>query len=413
MPHHVVLLHGERIAQVGPVGTVRIPPGTVVRDLDGMYVIPGFVDLHVHFPADTTVHQAMLDRLLAFGITTMLNPGARPGAGIALRKRLENGRNRGPTMRTAGPIIEYPPAEEGLRGWSVEVASPSAIRDAVREQARAGVDVVKLYRQLPPALVAAAVDEAHRNGLSVIGHMGATTWREAAEAGIDMLVHSGWGTPMDELVNLDDPAAASDAVWYRGYADATRGTRFADLAAALVAHSVVVVPTLSITQAAGLGADASLLPQFRVDLAPDTSVANWWSPGWRDRHPQYDPDSEEEAELLQTVYFPGVLRIVRGYHEAGVRLGVGTDVGNSWMTPGFVYHHELVLYQEAGIPALDIVKMATYNGADALGLLDEIGTIEAGKRADLLVLGSDPLADIRHTRDIVHVFLAGWEVAGR
>ncbi len=412
--HQTVLISDGQIIKIGPNAVVEIPAESTVLNLAGRYVVPGFVDLHVHFPSDSTVHQAMLDRLLEYGVTTILNPGARPNAGVELRKRLETGERTGPGMHTAGPIIEYTTPEGGLTGWSVGVTSEADIRHEVRRQADLGVDWVKLYRRLPPDLVTAAIEEAHQLDLFVVGHMGETTWGEAARAGIDMLVHSGFGTPMDEVIDLADPAAAPDREWYHAYADATTGTPFLQLAQTLRQHQVVVVPTLSITQASGLGADATLLPQFRVDLAPDTVVADtvdWWSPGWRERHPQYNPDSEEEAMLMATVYFPGVLAIVRKYYEMGIVLGVGTDVGNSWMTPGFVYHHELGLYQEAGIPPLEILKMATYNGASALGMLADIGSIETGKQADIIVLGSDPSTDIHHTRDIEMVFLNGRPVA--
>lgn len=410
-PNQIVVLRGARIAEVGPVGRVEVPAGAHVIDLSGRYVVPGFVDLHVHFPEDTSVHQAMLHRLLEYGVTTILNPGARPNAGVVLRERIRSSAYSGPRMFTAGPIIEHRPAEEGLAGWSTEVTTEVEIRDAVRLQAAEGVDFVKLYRQLPPELVAAATEEAHRHRLPVIGHMGATTWGEAAFMGVDMLVHSGWGTPMDEVVNLDDPHAATDNEWYQAYADAPNGERFAVLVEALVENGVVVVPTLSITQASGLGADASLLPLFEVELAPDAHVADWWSEGWRERHPQYSPDSDEEAEMLATVYVPGALNITKAYYERGVRLAVGTDVGNSWMTPGFVYHHELALYQQAGIPPLAILTMATRNGAEALGILSDAGTIETGKRADLVILRQDPSIDIRNTREIEFVFLAGVSVS--
>lgn len=412
-PNQVVIIEGEWIAQVGSVEDVQIPPNATTFNVAGMYVIPGFVDLHVHFPEDTTVHQAMLDRLLEYGVTTILNPGARPGAGVVLRERIRSGEYRGPRLFTAGPIIDHRPTEEGLMGWSTEITTEMEMRDAVRAQAATNVDFIKLYRRLPPDLVAAGIDEAHALGLPVIGHMGATTWAEAAHLGIDMVVHSGWGMPMDEIVNLENPEAATDTEWYHAYADAPNGERFAALVDALVEEDVVVVPTLSITQAAGLGRDASLLSLFEVHLAPDADVDDWWSEGWRERHPQYGADSEEEAEMMATVYFPGVLNIVNAYYERGVRLGVGTDVGNSWMTPGVVYHHELGLYQDAGIPPLAILTMATRNGAEALGILDEVGTIAVGKRANLLVLRADPTSNIRHTREIEHVFLAGREVVAR
>jgi len=406
-PHQVVILQGERITHVGPLDSVDIPADAEVLDLAGKYVTPGFVDLHVHFPEDTTVHQAMLDRLLEYGVTTMLNPGARPGAGVELRERIRTGERTGPRMFTAGSIIDHRPTDEGLAGWATEVTTEAEIREEVQAQAAQGVDFIKLFRHLPPDLVAAAITEARLHEIPVVGHMGETTWGEAARAGIDMVVHLGWGTPMDEIVNLDKPDAATDAEWYHAYADAPNGSRFAALARILVEEDVVVVPTLSIHQAAGAGKDASLLPLFQTELAPDAYVDNWWSDGWELRHPQYDPDSEEEGELMATVLFPGILNIVRAYYERGVRLGVGTDVGNSWMTPGVVFHHELELYQEAGIPPMEILKMATHNGAEALGILSDTGTIEAGKRANLLVLSSDPGIDIRNTRDIEQVFLDG------
>jgi hypothetical protein len=218
---------------------------------------------------------------------------------------------------------------------------------------------------------------------------------------------------MNEVISLADTVGASDDEWYRAYAAAPSGERFAALATTLVEEDVVVVPTLSISQAVATGRDATLLPAFRTELAPEADVADWWADGWRERHPQYYAESEEEARLLATVYVPGMLAILRGYHDRGVQIGVGTDVGNSWMTPGVSFHHELGLYQEAGIPPLDILTMATRNGAAALGILPDAGTIAEGKLADLVVLGSDPQTDIAASRDIRLVFLAGRMVFSR
>lgn len=417
LPSQVVLLEGDRIVSIQPAASFDRDGGAIIVDLTGKFVVPGFIDLHVHFPPsleprDPThqIHDAMLARLLEFGITTILNPGARVGAGVELRQRILQGEVQGPRMFTAGRIIDHYPASEEMAPWVAQVTSEEAIRQEIRTQASQGVDFIKLYQHLPPNLVQAAIEESHALGLPVIGHMGATTWGEAARGGIDMLVHSGWGTPMDEVVNLEEPALASDRDWYQAYASAPQGRRWRELAATLIAEDVVVVPTVSITQAGGLGRDASMLPLFRVDLAPEADVPGWWTDGWRLHHPQYGSDSEEEAELMATIYIPGVLNILRAYHEHGVRVGVGTDVGNSWMTPGFIYHYELALYQEAGIPPLEILKMVTHNGAEALGILDDVGTIEAGKRADLIILGSDPSQDILATRDITAVYLGGKKV---
>ena len=411
-----LVIREDRIAEVGPTGSTEVPKGAAVIDLDGKFVVPGFVDLHVHLPEDPRIQAALLARCLEYGVTTILNPGARPGAGVELRKRLREGQVLGPQMFTAGPILERfddedALGEDGFRDWAVHVDSEPSVRHAVRAQVESGVDFVKLYRRMTPELVAVAVDEAAKHGVPVIGHLGATTWCQGAQIGVSMLVHSGWGTPMEELVDLADPDSATDTEWYRAYGRATEGRPFAALVRLLVERDVVVVPTLAITMASGLGEDSTLLPRFRVDLAPDSALAGWWTEGWRERHPQYGPDSEEEAEMMRTVYFPAVLSILKGYHEGGVNLGVGTDVGNAWIVAGFSYHLELQLFQEAGIAPLEILRLASRNGAAALGIEDEIGTLEVGKRADLVVLKQDPSEDIRNTRSIDAVYLAGSRVS--
>jgi imidazolonepropionase-like amidohydrolase len=407
----VVILDG-RIVALGPRDEVSLPRGASVRELAGHSVIPGLVDLHVHLPTDRATQAAILAQLLRYGVTTILNPGARPGAGVEVRDRVLRGELLGPRVLSAGRIIDGDPLETELTEWSAVVGDEAAVRAEVRAQAAAGVDWIKLYRNLSPALVAAAVDEAHAHGLPVALHAGATTWTEGARLGVDMLVHSGWGTPMDELVDLPDVASATDEEWYRAYADAPAGAPFAVLCGALLAGGVTVVPTLSISLASGLGFDVRHLPEFRTDLAPDAELEGWWGAGWRERHPQTGELEPEEERLLETVYFPGLLDILRAYHGRGVALGVGTDVGNSWITPGFAYHHELELYQRAGIPPLEVLRAATRNGAEALGLLDDVGTLEVGKRADLVVLRADPARDVRAAREIESVYLAGRRVAG-
>lgn len=406
-PHRVLVLRDGRIAAIGGVGETPLRSGSRVVDLRGRSVVPGLIDLHVHFPRDEAVQDAILDRLLDHGITTVFNPGARPGADVELRERAALREDPAPRLFTAGPILDCAPRDREPTSWFVYVSEEEELVEAVRQQAARGVDWIKLYEHLPPAFVRAGIQEAHAQGLPVVVHAGATTWGEAARMGADMLVHSGYGTPMEELIELEDPDSASNEVWYRAYADAPSGRAFAELAQALVEEGVIVVPTLSITQAAGLGFDTRLLPGFRTELAPGVELADWWTPGWRERHPQTGELDVGEERLLEEVYFPGVLGIVRAYFERGVQLGVGTDVGNSWMTPGVVYHHELELYQRAGLPPLEILAMATRNGAAALGILDDVGTLEPGKRADLVVLTRSPAQDIRSMAEIEAVYLGG------
>jgi imidazolonepropionase-like amidohydrolase len=105
--------------------------------------------------------------------------------------------------------------------------------------------------------------------------------------------------------------------------------------------------------------------------------------------------------------FPLMVRVIGEFHRRGVLLTAGTDYMNPWMTPGVAFHRELELLVSAGIPPLDVLRIATRNGAEALGILRDVGTIEAGKRADLVVLSADPLNSISNTRKIERVFLKG------
>ena len=406
----VVLIDGSTIVAVGPASEVDIPRGARSLDLTGTWLVPGFIDLHVHFPEESSVHGPMLERLLEFGITTILNPGARPGAGVELREAIASEAVEGPWLFAAGRLIDHSPEGRFIGGWGAQTPTEEAIREEVEVQSATGVDFVKLYAGLTPDLVAAAIDEAHDRGVRVIGHLESTNWADAARMGIDMLVHSGWATPMDEVIALDDPEAASDYDWYAAYLEAPSNDLFARLVGTLVSEGVVVVPTIGVQQASALGTDLALLSRLEPHLAPEADVPGWWGDGWREQHPYFGYESEDEARALETIYVPALLAILKAYYDAGVNLAVGTDVGNPWMTPGVSFHHELELYQEAGIPPVEILRMGSLSGAAALGIADQTGSIEPGKQADLVVLTEDPTLDIAASRSIQRVFLRGREI---
>lgn len=409
--NQTIIIRGSKIAQIDDAATIEVPQSAQIIDASGKWITPGFIDLHVHLPPQTEVHGAILGRLLEHGVTTMLNPGARPEAGVTLRERIKAGNFPGPQMKTAGRLIDVWPDDSSAKSWAAHTTTEDSLNDEITVQAAAGVDFIKLYARMSPDLVAAGIKKAHELGLPVIGHLETTNWTDAAAMGIDMLVHAGWSAPMDELVVLENSDEATDEEWYRAYADAPNRPAFAALVAALVENDVVVVPTLAVMQAGGLGDDNTLLPLYETDLAPERDLEGWWGEGWQTRHPQYGDDvGPDEARLLKEVYFPALLNFQKEFYERGVMLGIGTDVGNAWITPGASFHYEMSLYQDAGIPPLAILTMATRNGAEALGLGDVTGTIEAGKHADLVVLSADPSVDIRNARQIERVFLAGKEV---
>lgn len=411
MPDSVVVLQGTRIHRVGQVGAFAYPPGSRVIDMAGKWIVPGFVDTHAHLAAPED-QAAVLKTLVAFGITSVRNPGAVASA-VELRTRVERGEVVGPRLVTAGNLIDAPGGIFAGDPWVTEVRTEQEVRAEVRRQVADGVDLIKVYRGLPPALVLAAVDEAHQLGRPVLGHLGSTTWGEAAGMGIDGVSHFGiWGTPW-ELVPDEDQAAVRQACQECDNGEGFRRLRATVSAAGekthkwarlLAARHVTVEPNLVLLRAVLWGDDARALETLELQYAP----ASWRDGVWFDAvpHPYRAPCTSEWAEEAQATY-PLFERLVSVLHQEGVVLTVGSDLMNPWMTPGVSYHRELELLVAAGIAPADVLIAATRAGAMALGLDAEAGTVQQGMAADLVVLGSNPLAQIRNTRSIESVFLRG------
>ena len=405
-----VLVAAGRIAAVGPRSRTTIPPRTRVLDLPEHVVTPGFVDVHYHVTTgamryrrdasgalDSSYDRALAERLLRValsrGITAIRDPGASPvGAAVALREDVARGRVLGPRIRTAGAIL------------SSTRLSEAQIRDTVRAQAAAGADYIKLYAGITPSQLRAAVDEAHRYGVQTIGHLQRTSWTEAALAGIDFVTHAG--------------------NWHEAYVLPARRAAYAALGGGMRAR----IAWLEWLDLDGPAVDSMvrLLRERHVSVDP-TLVAYHTKFWWRDSIYQHDPDSALVPEVLTNwrvlgmptadwtaaefdrvqAAWPRQLALVRRLHEGGVLLTVGSDLASPWVIPGVSFHQELALLASAGLPPADVLRMATWNGAQALGIAGEAGTIEVGKRADLVVLESDPLADIANTRRIRYVVLGG------
>jgi imidazolonepropionase-like amidohydrolase len=344
-----------------------------VLNLTGKYIIPGLFDMHAHIAGvsknsyNQTESENMLKMLSAYGITTIRNPGGPTDQSVALKQNVTNGKIKGPRIFTAGRLINDPRIP--IPFVEKQVKTEQEVRQEVRLQAAAGVDYVKLYVGLMPNLVRAAIDEAHHNGLKVIGHLYLTSWTDAANLGIDALTHgipvSPYLLPKDKqrtfienglgpfdhflwlsLVNLDSSNNNGES------------TEINEMIKSLVTHRVPIDPTLDIYEA----------------MLKD------------DKKDQY--------------LWPKVLRLTKMIYKNGVEILSGTDIPNFGLLPGRSLHHELELLVAAGINPLDVIKIATRNGADALGILNKVGTIENGKEADMIVLAANPIDNISNTKKI-------------
>lgn len=418
----VIVLDGALISRVGHLGDFTYGPNVTVVDVRGRYIMPGLIDMHAHIPGpgrEDTVRE-----MLAYGITTARSPGVTDSlSGVPLRDALARGDLPGPRLITGGAFINGQPGR--IPGF-VDVGSAEAMRAEVRRQKALGVDLVKLYWDVPPSLLAIAVDEARALGLQVAGHMRVTSWTEAAQLGISSLEHSGADGPTWELVEDDqlrnrlhgqDPPRASPSVQPSEFYElvssqaSVSGPRMDSLVAALLRNDVTVVPTLVIMQTLYFGDDPAILSAMEPESMPETFLSSWegFGPGWPDANPfvMHAPIGSAQELLSGKPMFPFAMRVVRTLHDRGVRVTTGTDLGMPWVTPGVAVHRELELLVDAGIAVPDVLLMATRNGAAALGLVHELGTLESGKAADFMILRADPLADIRNTRSIEAVYHLG------
>jgi imidazolonepropionase-like amidohydrolase len=409
-PNSEVVLSGDRILRVGARGAFSYPDGTRVVDLVGRWMVPGFMDLHAHSPRDPAAQAHFLRTFLAFGITGFRNtaPSAET-TGTQLRERLSRHELVGPRMWTAGPSIDAPGS---VWPFSETVTSEDETRAVVRRQADERVDYIKLYTGLEPALVTAAIDEAHRHGLEVIGHLGRTGWAAAARAGIDAVTHTGGSRPAWELLPFDRQQAFAGLYFPnpkppspQQFIEALKmldinAAAVATLVSTLAEEQVEVNPNLVLNWASVYGSDPKMLQRLEPQYAFERLREEWEGKPF-----PFSPPRDMQ-ELANRAYAFDEQLVVK-LHEAGVLLTAGSDTPNPWMVPGVSFHVDLQLLQAAGIPAADVLRIGTSNGARALGVVDRLGTIQEGKLADLVVLSANPLADIANTRRIVSVMKGG------
>ena len=413
-----VVVENGLIAYVGP--TTKRPPLKPIRVIEGRnrFLLPGLIDTHAHVTyldwvgyrnASTAVYndeisQASLRLLLGFGITTIRNPGGPTGAAVALRERVAAGQIAGPTVLTAGNILNSGSRFDGL---TRPVANEDDIRREVTAQAAARVDFLKVYSNMPPDLVAAVISEAHKRNLRVIGHLQATSWTAAARLGIDGICHgASWAV---EELPPDRREAYLRAIERRGAMHARLqwlddvqpdGPEIATMIQELAHRRIPVDPTLMAYATKFEGSDSRFIESPDLKLAPAAMRSSFFSLNLvRDWKPQDFEHGRHSWRKMET--------LVQAYSRGGVLLTAGSDEPNPWIVPGPSLHTELELLVEAGLSPLEVLTIATRNGAESLGILREVGTVSLGKRADLLVVDRDPTKDIRNTRAISLIIARG------
>jgi imidazolonepropionase-like amidohydrolase len=349
--HMTVIVEDVSIAEVGPAAGMIVPEGALEVCASGYYLMPGLSDMHVHF-------DALEDRLLYVvnGVTTIRNMWGGMWH-LSIRERFESKELLGPRLFTTGPITDGPSPD-----WpgSVVVSTEQEAIDEVARQAEAGFEAIKVYDGLSAEAYRGIVAEAAARGLSVVGHVpDRVTLEEAIDAGQKSIEHIDGFEP---VLNQEELAAES-GVW--------------------------ICPTLLMMKTSEqLREIQANEPEELIYLHP--SYVELWR-GKVGHHFRFEAFSELHRRL----------------HEAGVNLMIGTDANNPYVIPGFSIHEELAMAVEHGMTAYEALRAATVAPAEFLEISAESGTVEEGKRADLVVLGSNPLEEISRTKDIRGVMVNG------
>lgn len=414
-PNQAVVLENGRILALGPAGEVALPRGARVVDGAHGFLIPGLWDMHVHVLRRGR-SLPYFPLLVAHGITGVRDMGGDYDFESLrrLRGEIEAGTRIGPQFVASGPFVDGP--YPSLPALSRVVADEAQARAAVRTLQREGADFIKVYNRLPRAAYFAIADQARQLGIPFAGHVPfSVSAREAAEAGQRSIEHLfnvafACSSREDEWMRVKAEALAADESTKRrrlrrayllGVLDSFSPTRCAALYRTFVHQRTWQVPTLAQRRAfSGLDSPAP----SATDLA---YVPRSQRVGWDPRQDGRLQGREDVDREIERRYWALDASLVAPMHAAGVRFLAGTDAGDPYALPGSSLHQELEALVAAGLSPMDALQAATRNAAEVLGRGDDFGTIEVGRRADLVLLSANPLEDIRNTRTIEAVALGG------
>ena len=385
MADSVLVVKDGRVLSVGSARDVRVPPGAERIDLSGRFVIPGLVNAHGHVGETRGLRSgpelydrenvlAQLRLYARYGITTVTSLGGDRDEGFRLRDEQDTPALDRARLYVAGPVIDgKTPDEARAQVAALAARKPDWVKIRVD-------DSLGTTPKMPPAVYRAVIDEAHKHGLRVAAHIFyMEDARDLVASGADMIAHSV----------RDRPASPA----------------FVD---ALKARHVCVCPTLMREVSAfvyGSEPDFFSDPFFLKDADPAV-LAELRRPE-RQRGVAASPASARYREALDVAS-----RNLKTLFDAGVPIAMGTDTGPPARFQGYFEHLELERMVAAGLTPAQVLVTATGGAARCLGLAGKVGTLEPGAWADLLVLREDPLADIRHTRTLESVWIAGHPMTG-
>ena len=383
-----VVFDGDRITAVGSDDAVSIPSDARRVNAGDRTLLPGLFDMHVHLgPVEGMLH-------LAAGVTSVRDLANDVDQVQRLREAFGSGELVGPRV-TLGGFLDGPGPFAGPT--KALVATVEEARQWIDRYAGLGYDQIKVYSSIDTAIVPAIVRMAHERGMRVSGHIPVhLTAEEAVEIGFDEIQHVNmlFLNFRSDTLDTRTPVRFTEVGLHGGDLDPMSDSVQAFIRL-LRENDVVVDPTVAIFENMFTARPGVVSPTFAAiaDRLPP-QVQRGFLTGGR-------PTGEEERARYRHA-FRRMLDLVAALHEGGVRIVAGTDA-----MAGFTLHRELELYQEAGLAGADVLRIATLEAARVAGRADELGTIEPGKLADMVLVEGDPTEDVSAVRNTVLVIKDG------
>lgn len=393
-----VVIRDGRIADLG--AGIAIPAGAYRIDGSGKTLIPGIVGMHDHMfytAAGGFANQMSFTApklYLASGVTTVRTTGGRsPYADINLRKVVDSGLAPGPRIHVTTPYL----TGGEFAGSMFATDSPEAARRFVAYWASEGVSWVKFYTDVSRATMKAAIEEAHRHGMKTTGHLCSVTFSEAMDLGLDDFAH-GAITATDFVAGKEPDKCPTNALRVSDSLASGDNPVAKALIAKMVKKGVSMTTTMPIYEA--LYPHRPVTDERSLELmAPPVRAAYVANRQFIDSTSNY---------VFTTAGFSRLLSFDKAFYAAGGLLGNGVDpTGNGGALPGFGDQRGYELLREAGLTTEQAVQVVTLNGAKILGVAKDLGSVEKGKTADLVLLDGDLAAEPSVIRKVVTVFKGG------
>jgi imidazolonepropionase-like amidohydrolase len=399
-PDQTIIITKGRIANVGNSGNTKLPQSIKIIDCTGKTIIPGMVMMHEHlyytmlldsFFNVSEMSSSFAKMYLAGGATTIRTGGSiEPQTDLAIKRMIGEGKLIGPDIDVTAPYIERP---------GFDIPSLNTIKDSAEAAASVnfwaakGCTSFKMYMHALPEDLQAVVREAHKRGLKVTGHLNTITYREAAELGIDNLEHGFMAS--SDFDTTKKPAQFS-ALYSRALLNLSeKDERMTNLIRFLIQKKVAITSTLPVFEPFTdreiiLGGDTSILLPQVLEMV----VTRW--------------KNAQHKDSAAVIRFKKNMVWEKQFFDAGGLLLAGTDpTGSGRTVAGYGSRREIELLVEAGFSPVQAIKIATLNGAIYLGREKEIGSIEKGKEADLVILNGDLEKNIKVIRNTEIVFKKG------